>query len=101
MEELIGEEHQQRGDRFKQDAVSDVTAENTQQDAAGEFMYHSEEYAPPTSKRTQLLLEFIHGGLWRSLHERLALTVTCFLTHKYVHTVCGLHPNVFLSFLHT
>lgn len=25
MEELIGEEHQQRGDRLKQDAVSDVT----------------------------------------------------------------------------
>lgn len=25
VEELIGEEHQQRGDRFKQDAICDVT----------------------------------------------------------------------------
>lgn len=25
MEELIGEEHQQRGDCFKQDAIGDVT----------------------------------------------------------------------------
>lgn len=29
VEELIGEEHQQRGDGLKQDAVSDVTAKDT------------------------------------------------------------------------
>lgn len=30
VEELIGEEHQQRGDSLKQDAVSDVTAKDTE-----------------------------------------------------------------------
>lgn len=30
MEELVGEEHQQRGDGLKQDAVSDVTAKDTE-----------------------------------------------------------------------
>lgn len=30
VEELIGEEHQQRGDGLKQDAVSDVTAKDTE-----------------------------------------------------------------------
>lgn len=46
MEELIGEEHQQRGDRLKQDAVSDVTRKtrrmHTQLKQLNDlFLYHS------------------------------------------------------------
>lgn len=56
MEELIGEEHQQRGDSFKQDAVSDVAGmdtEHTQLKWLNVLFWHSLAIRTQNNKKHQ------------------------------------------------